>query len=228
MLRAHTSSPTLALLLLSVGCVSTEKNAENAAEGKGADPSTLVLTVEQATEGLEGSGPLMARFETNQGTFAARLFTAEAPKTVANFVGLARGKRPYRDAKTGEWTTGRFYDGLTFHRVIPDFMIQGGDPMGDGRGGPGYRFADEIHPSLKHDRPGLLSMANAGPNTNGSQFFVTDAPTPHLDGRHAIFGEVVEGLEVVKKIARVQRDGRDRPAQPVVMEKLVIYRGEAK
>jgi peptidyl-prolyl cis-trans isomerase A (cyclophilin A) len=211
-----------ALCAALAACAAGEPQSERPAQ----DPAKLVFTLEQATAGLEGTGPLMARLTTSQGTFAVRLFGDEAPLTVANFVGLARGLRPFRDARTGQWRTAPFYDGLTFHRVIPDFMIQGGDPLGDGRGGPGYRFADELGAGKKHDRPGVLSMANAGPDTNGSQFFVTDQPAPHLDGRHTIFGEVVEGLEVVKKIARVERDARDRPLQPVVIEKVTITRGD--
>lgn len=180
--------------------------------------------LDAALAGLEGKGTLMVRFETNHGTILAKLFEAEAPKTVANFAGLARGTREWRDPRSGEPTKRPFYDGLTFHRVIPNFMIQGGDPLGNGTGGPGYKFADEFHPSLRHDRPGLLSMANAGPGTNGSQFFITDAPTPHLDGRHAIFGEVVEGLDVVKKIARVATNPPSKPTEPVVMTKVAIFR----
>jgi peptidyl-prolyl cis-trans isomerase A (cyclophilin A) len=167
-----------------------------------------------------------AVFETTMGKIVCRLFEKEAPQTVANFIGLTEGTREWRDLKTGETVKRPFYDGLTFHRVIPDFMIQGGDPRGDGTGGPGYQFADEFSPSLKHDRPGRLSMANAGPGTNGSQFFITVKATPWLDGRHTIFGEVVEGQEVVSKIVSVPRsqDGRDRPLTPVVMKKVTILR----
>ncbi|MEM1022812.1 MAG: peptidylprolyl isomerase [Myxococcota bacterium] len=170
----------------------------------------------------------MVRFETNQGAIEAELFEKRAPRTVANFVGLARGLKSFKDPKTKESKKAPFYDGLIFHRVIPNFMIQGGDPQGTGRGGPGYKFKDEFHPELKHDAPGRLSMANAGPNTNGSQFFITEVPTPHLDNRHAVFGAVTEGLEVVKKIARVQTTGpANRPAADVVMKKVTIYRKDA-
>src|SRR5216683_2672637 len=155
-----------------------------------------------------------AVFDTTEGSFKIKLFAGEAPKTVKNFVDLADG------TKTGK----PFYDGLVFHRVIPDFMIQGGCPQGTGTGGPGYKFADEFHKSLRHDKPGKLSMANAGPNTNGSQFFVTVAATPWLDNRHTIFGEVVEGQDVANKISTLPRDSSDRPRQPVVMQKVRIER----
>ena len=158
-----------------------------------------------------------ARFQTSEGNFRAKLYADKAPKTVENFVTLAEG------SKTGK----PFYDNLIFHRVIPDFMIQGGCPEGSGRGGPGYKFADEFHPSLKHTKPGLLSMANAGPNTNGSQFFVTVAATPWLDNKHAIFGEVVEGYDVVEKISRVPRDSQDRPKKEVKLQSVSIERTEA-
>ncbi len=167
-----------------------------------------------------------AVFETTQGKIVCRLFEKEAPQTVANFIGLAEGTKEWTDPKTGQKVKRPLYDGLIFHRVIPDFMIQGGDPNGDGTGGPGYRFADEFSPQLKHDKPGRLSMANSGPNTNGSQFFITEKPTPWLDGRHTIFGEVVEGLDLVGKMTRLPRtqDGRDRPMSDVVMKKVTILR----
>ena len=167
---------------------------------------------------------IYARFDTTEGRFTVRLLDKEAPKTVANFVGLAEGTKEFRDPKTGSPAKRPFYNGIIFHRIIDGFMIQGGDPLGQGYGGPGYNFADEFHPSLKHTRAGLLSMANAGPNTNGSQFFITLAPTPHLDNRHSIFGEVVEGLDVVQKIGRVKTDRNDRPATPVVMNSITIDR----
>ena len=158
-----------------------------------------------------------ARFQTSEGNFRAKLYADKAPKTVENFVTLADG------SKTGK----PFYDNLVFHRVIPDFMIQGGCPEGSGRGGPGYKFADEFHPTLKHAKKGLLSMANAGPNTNGSQFFVTVAATPWLDNKHTIFGEVVEGYDVVEKISRLPRDSQDRPRKEVKLESVTIERTEA-
>ncbi len=163
-----------------------------------------------------------ARFETSEGNFLIRLFEQDAPKTVANFVGLAEGTIEPATGKPGK--SKPFYDGLTFHRIIADFMIQGGDPRGDGTGGPGYKFADEFSPKLKFDRKGLLAMANAGPNTNGSQFFVTLVPTDWLTGRHTIFGEVVEGMDVVEKIGKVKTGRGDRPVQPVVMKTVRIER----
>src|SRR3984957_14869368 len=158
-----------------------------------------------------------AIFKTSQGDIVIKLTEKETPKTVENFVGLAEGTKEFTNEKTGKKEKRPFYDGLVFHRVIPNFMIQGGCPHGSGMGGPGYKFADEFHSSLKHSKPGKLSMANSGPNTNGSQFFVTVAPTPHLDNRHTIFGEVVEGQEVADKISNAPRDSGDRPKTPVTI-----------
>ncbi|MCL4523775.1 MAG: peptidylprolyl isomerase [Acidobacteria bacterium] len=165
-----------------------------------------------------------AVFETSQGKIVIRLFEKEAPKTVANFVGLAEGTKEFHDAKTGQKVKRPFYDGLVFHRVIPNFMIQGGCPLGIGTGDPGYKFEDEFHSALRHDKPGKLSMANAGPGTNGSQFFITVAATPWLDNHHSIFGEVVEGQDVADKISKVARDRNDRPQQAVVLQKVTIER----
>jgi peptidyl-prolyl cis-trans isomerase A (cyclophilin A) len=167
---------------------------------------------------------LTATFDTSLGEFAVRLFPEDAPETVANFVGLATGKKEWKDPKSGQTKTGTpLYDGTIFHRVIPEFMIQGGDPLGTGTGGPGYKFKDEFQSGRKFDKAGLLAMANAGPNTNGSQFFVTDVPTPHLNDHHTIFGEVTNGLDVVKKIARVKAEPRsNRPVTAVVINKITI------
>jgi peptidyl-prolyl cis-trans isomerase A (cyclophilin A) len=167
---------------------------------------------------------VFAEFETTLGTFTAELFDRQAPETVANFVGLAEGTKPWTHPKTGERQNRPYYDGIVFHRIIKGFVIQGGDPLGQGHGGPGYQFKDEFHPDLRHDRAGILSMANAGPNTNGSQFFVTLAPTPHLDRRHSVFGKVVEGLDIVERIGSVPTDRHDRPVTPVVMTRVKIVR----
>jgi peptidyl-prolyl cis-trans isomerase A (cyclophilin A) len=167
---------------------------------------------------------LTATLQTNQGKIVVRLFPDHAPKTVRNFVELAEGGRQWTDPSTGRETTGKLYDGTIFHRIIPDFMIQGGDPLGSGRGGPGYKFADEIHPDLRFDRSHLLAMANAGPGTNGSQFFITVVPTPWLNGKHTIFGEVIEGADVVDAISRLKTGSQDRPAEDVVLESVTVDR----
>ncbi len=162
--------------------------------------------------------PIYATFKTSLGEIVLKLLPEKAPKTVENFVALAEGTKEWTDPKSGQKVKRPLYDGTVFHRVIPDFMIQGGDPLGTGTGGPGYRFADEIGPDNKFSRPGLLAMANAGPNTNGSQFFITEVPTPHLNRGHTIFGEVVKGLELVRKIA-------DTGNARVKLEKVTITRG---
>lgn len=169
--------------------------------------------------------PTFAKFNTTEGDFKVRLYDDKAPKTVANFVGLAEGTQAWTDPKTGQKVTRPFFDGLIFHRVIDGFMLQGGCPLGTGTGGPGYKFADEFGPGLKHDRPGLLSMANSGPHTNGSQFFVTLVPTPWLDNKHALFGEVVEGMDVVQKIGKTPTGRNDRPATDIVINSVQIERG---
>lgn len=166
-----------------------------------------------------------AIFDTSEGTIVCRLFEKEAPKTVANFVELAEGSREWKHPSTGKKSKERLYDGTIFHRVIPDFMIQGGDPQGTGTGGPGYQFEDETKGSPhKLDKAGILAMANAGPNTNGSQFFITVAPTTWLTGKHTVFGEVVEGLDVVNKISEVPRNRQDRPAKDVVVKSVTVER----
>jgi len=165
-----------------------------------------------------------ARFDTTEGAFTVHLFDQEAPRTVENFVGLAEGTRQWSDPRTNQKVTTPYYDGTIFHRVIDGFMIQGGDPLGQGIGGPGYNFADEFHPKLRHNKEGILSMANRGPNTNGGQFFITLGPTPHLDDRHSVFGEIVDGMDVVKRIGRTKTGDRDRPVKDVVINKITIER----
>ena len=167
---------------------------------------------------------LYAIFHTSQGDITCILFEKEAPKTIDNFVGLANGTKEWTDPKTGKKVKKRFYDGLIFHRVIPKFMIQGGDPEGTGRGGPGYRFEDEFNSDLKFDKPGMLAMANSGPNTNGSQFFITTVPTPWLNNKHTIFGQVIEGQDVTDKIEEVKKGRGDKPLEDVVIQKLEIKR----
>jgi peptidyl-prolyl cis-trans isomerase A (cyclophilin A) len=167
---------------------------------------------------------LYARFATSEGTFTVRLFEQQTPKTVANFVALAQGSREWTDPATRANVTRPFYDGLIFHRVIADFMIQGGCPMGNGMGGPGYQFEDEFAPGLRHDKPGILSMANAGPNTNGSQFFITLVPTPWLDNRHSVFGEIADGMDVVEKIGATATGRQDRPVKDIRIESVTIER----
>jgi peptidyl-prolyl cis-trans isomerase A (cyclophilin A) len=168
---------------------------------------------------------LLAHFTTTEGGFTIQLFDADAPNTVANFVGLAEGTKEWTDPRTGKKTTAPYYDGTIFHRVIDGFMIQGGDPLGQGTGGPGYTFADEFSPKRRHDKAGVLSMANRGPNTNGGQFFVTLAATPWLDDHHSVFGEVTEGMDVVRRIGSTatSKPG-DRPVKPIAIQSVRIER----
>ena len=158
-----------------------------------------------------------AVFDTSLGVFEAELYARQCPETVWNFVNLAEGRQ---ETSRG----GNYYDGLTFHRIIEGFVIQGGCPLGNGTGGPGYQFKDEFDPALRHDSAGVLSMANAGPGTNGSQFFITLAPTPHLDDRHSVFGKVTKGMDVIQKIGTVKTGSMDRPLEPVVMDSITIKR----
>jgi peptidyl-prolyl cis-trans isomerase A (cyclophilin A) len=166
-----------------------------------------------------------AEFATTEGSFTVRLFDQEAPETVANFVGLAEGTKEWTHPGTNQKMSNTpFYDGIIFHRVINGFMIQGGDPLGQGIGGPGYKFKDEFHPSLRHSKAGMLSMANAGANTNGSQFFITLAATPHLDNKHSVFGEVIEGMDVIRRIGTTPTGRQDRPVKDVVINSIKITR----
>ncbi|NMO22623.1 peptidylprolyl isomerase [Pyxidicoccus fallax] len=172
---------------------------------------------------MQAGQEVYATLNTNQGDIVVRLFSKDAPKTVANFVGLATGEKSWKDPRTNEQVQGRpLYEGVIFHRVIPGFMIQGGDPTGTGRGDPGYRFEDEFQSGRTFNKPGLLAMANAGPGTNGSQFFITTSSPGYLNNRHTIFGEVVQGYEVVEKISNVERDRADRPLQQVVIQKVTM------
>jgi len=179
------------------------------------------------TSDIDGEGKLIATIHTSEGEIRCRLHEDRTPITVANFVGLARGMKPWLNPETDSVVKGEpFYDGLTFHRVIPGFMIQGGDPTGRGSGGPGYTIPDEIDSSLGHDEPGTLSMANRGPNTGGSQFFITEVPAPHLDGRHTVFGQC-GGLETIKAIGRTPADPDNHPEHPPTIEDVTFARGEA-
>ena len=168
---------------------------------------------------------LYAHFTTSEGNFSIQLFDELAPKTVANFIGLADGSKEWTDPRNGKKSNAPYYNGTIFHRVIDGFMIQGGDPLGQGTGGPGYKFADEFHPKAKHSKAGILSMANAGPNTNGGQFFITLDQTPWLDNKHSVFGEVVSGMDVVKKIGSTQTSKPgDRPVKPITIQSVTIER----
>ena len=197
-------------LLLLAGCAQNQtsvvpggESSAPALQQQAAAPATSAQTLKQ-------EGIVKIKIETSMGDIYADLFAKDAPKTVENFVTLA---------KKG------FYDGIIFHRVIPGFMVQTGDPTGTGTGGPGYEFADEFSPKLHHDQPGVLSMANSGPNTNGSQFFITEAPTPWLDNRHSIFGKVTQGMDIVTKIVNTPRDSNDKPFVPVPMKKVTVIEG---
>jgi len=229
------------VLALTVGCKKVkapeapeapEENASGSAPARtgpdkpeDAKKPTVASDLARFTEGIEGKGDgtkLYAKIRTSMGEFNCHLYEKRSPLTVANFVGLARGMKAWIDPKTNQPVVGKsLYEGSIFHRVIPDFMIQGGDPMGTGMGNPGYQIKDEFHPELRHDKPGLLSMANAGPNTGGSQFFLTEVPTPHLDNRHAIFGKC-DNVALVKQIARVKTGPMDRPATPVEIKKITF------
>ena len=189
----------------------------------GPDPTGGRFTLAEATAGMSGSGPLVATLRTSEGDLRCRLYEDRAPLAVASFVGLARGTRPWKDPATGAWVKRRAYDGTTFHRIIKGFMIQGGDPKGNGTGEPGYVFDDEIWPGSKHDRPGLLCTANRGANTNGAQFFVTDARAKHLDGNYTIFGDC-SPVDVVHAIANVPVGPGDRPEVPVTISRVDISR----
>jgi len=197
------------LIAMGVGCGCGRSEAPEGAEPRAAAPDPTAAAQPEPTQPAS-EGELLARMETSMGTIVLRLHEQKAPNTVANFVHLA---------------SSGFYDGVIFHRVIDGFMIQGGCPQGTGRGGPGWRIADEFAADLRHDRAGVLSMANAGPDTGGSQFFITLGPTPHLDGKHAVFGEVVEGMDVLTAIGKLKTAAMDRPIEPPRIERIVLLRG---
>jgi peptidyl-prolyl cis-trans isomerase A (cyclophilin A) len=190
----------------------------------------ILLVAAMASAGQDAAakkpaGKVLAHFVTTEGSFTVELFEKDAPKTVANFIGLADGTKEWTDPKSGAKVKKPFFNGLIFHRVIPNFMIQGGDPLGTGTGDPGYKFADEFGSGRKLDKAGILAMANSGPNTNGSQFFITLAPTPWLNNKHTVFGEVVDGMDVINKIGatKTTKPG-DRPVTPIVMQSVKIER----
>jgi peptidyl-prolyl cis-trans isomerase A (cyclophilin A) len=195
--------------------------------GKGGDPLNGKFSLADATKDLPGKGPIVAKIDTSKGMLQCKLFDDKAPITVANFIGLATGKRAWKDPATGQWVNKPAYDGTGFHRIIKGFMIQGGDPKGNGSGEPGYVIKDELWEGAKHDRAGLLCMANRGPNTNGAQFFITDAAAPHLDTSYTIFGECAP-VEVVHDIASVPTGMQDKPQTPVAIKSVKITRDEKK
>ena len=235
------------LVLLSTGCTATLKEENNHLHDKGAALETRMARLSEENAGLKLQikdmdearlnekmasesnleGEMWARFDTTLGAIDCRLEPTRAPKTVANFVGLAEGTKEWTDPRDKAKKTTPLYNGTVFHRIIKGFMLQGGDPLGRGTGGPGYKFEDEFHPDLKH-KPGTLSMANSGPNTNGSQFFITEVATPHLDGRHSVFG-YCQPMATIDKIANVAKQGNrpnsSVPATPVVLKTVTIHRG---
>jgi len=232
------SALAAAALSLSIGTGAGDALAADAPAATAATEDPVpnhVFPLAEALKGVKGQGPLVAKLEVEQagkplGTFTCELFEKEAPNAVANFVGLARGLRPFKDSSTGQWVKRPFYDGLQFHRVIKDFMIESGDPKGTGAGDPGYAFPDELVPSLSFDKPGTLAMATRGgvAGTQGSQFFITERETPWLNQRHTIFGRC-EPVELVSKIAGLPKAPRDsKPTEPVVIKRVTIARGAAK
>jgi len=211
--------------------------SEEATEAKTETHATEASAAPVPAETDKATGPagswkkekgLYAAFDTTKGKIVCRLFQTQAPLTVKNFIGLAKGTKQWTDPKTQQQVMRPYFDGLKFHRVIPNFMIQGGDPLGTGTGGPGYQFEDEFDASLRFDKKGKLAMANAGPNTNGSQFFITVAPTSHLNGKHTIFGEVVEGQDVADAISQAPTGPGDQPTPPIVMKSVKIVRAEGE
>lgn len=184
--------------------------------------TSVFLSVTALALSATGAAASTAIIKTSMGDITVQLYDDKAPKTVENFIGLSKGTKEWTDPKTGKATKKPLYNGTIFHRVIPNFMIQGGDPLGSGMGGPGYRFEDEFHPSLSFNKVGLLAMANAGPGTNGSQFFITVKETPWLTNRHTIFGEVTNGMKVVEKIVAAPRGPNDKPTKPITIKSIEI------
>ena len=205
----------------------SDQSGGGAGAKNGGDPLDGKFTLADATKDLPGKGPIVAKIDTSKGTLQCKLFDDKAPVTVANFIGLATGKRAWKDPNSGQWVNKPAYDGTSFHRIIKGFMIQGGDPKGNGSGEPGYVIKDEVWEGAKHDRAGLLCMANRGPNTNGAQFFITDAAAPHLDTSYTIFGECAP-VEVVHDIASVQTGMQDKPQTPVTIKSVTISRDAKK
>jgi len=214
------------------GCLGDDPDPESDSDGEQddddatADPDLEDDSIEQADDSPSHPDDLGATLHTSMGNISVVLFGERVPNTVENFVGLATGDRAWVDPETGDATDEPLYEDVLFHRIIEGFMIQTGDPEGTGRGGPGYQFDDEFHDDLSHHSPGVLSMANSGPDTNGSQFFITLEATPHLDGRHSVFGEVVDGMDVVESIGSVETDDGDRPLEDVVLESVTVSTSE--
>ncbi|HHT9126073.1 MAG TPA: peptidylprolyl isomerase [Candidatus Brocadiia bacterium] len=209
---------TFFLVLTAFSYISDAETTHETGSGQGFDQSSA----EGSASGKELEKGMYAIIMTSKGDITCKLYEKEVPLIVDNFVGLATGTGEHMDFREKKWVKGKFYDGLLFHRVIPNFIIQAGCPFGSGVGGPGYRLKDEFHPSLKHDKPGVLSMANSGPHTNGSQFFITLVPTPWLDNKHSIFGQVVDGLDVVNTIANVPCNELNKPKEPVTIKTIEI------
>ena len=226
---ADTVTPTSAKTPPPSTAAKMNANDPGSAAGKngGGDPLDGKFTLADATKDLPGKGPIVAKIDTSKGVLQCKLFDDKAPITVANFIGLATGKRAWKDPATGQWVNKPAYDGTGFHRIIKGFMIQGGDPKGNGSGEPGYVIKDELWEGAKHDRAGLLCMANRGPNTNGAQFFITDAAAAHLDTSYTIFGECAP-VEVVHDIASVPTGMQDRPQTPVTIKSITISRDAKK
>jgi peptidyl-prolyl cis-trans isomerase A (cyclophilin A) len=237
MQKAKVALFSFTLLLIMTGCLKQNVEASGLAGTPQPRVDVVRAPVKEPISGdamtilkefdLKSGDKLLATFKTSMGDMTAELYWEKAPNTVANFVGLANGTKAWSMPGSREVLHKPLYSGTIFHRVIPEFMIQGGDPLGNGMGGPGYQFADEFNPALKHDAPGILSMANAGPNTNGSQFFITEVPTPFLNNRHAVFGKVIENVDLVSKIARVPRNRMDKPDQEVRLIEVAVKKQPA-